>query len=78
VLVSVSSTSVTVRTSSAEGTKEWNVTVNADTVVRKNDQNVALSALSPGDLVHVVVVRCTSGSVRALRIVFVHAAEATA
>ena len=49
-----------------------------DTVVRKNDQNVALTVLNTGDLVHVVVVRCTSGSVRAVRVVFLRAAEAAA
>ena len=75
VLTSVSSSSIMVRTSSAEGTKEWAVAVNGDTVVRKNDQNVSLSALRAGDLVHVVLIRCPSGSARALRIVFLRAAE---
>jgi len=78
VLVSVSASSIMVRTTSAEGTKEWVVAVNGDTVVRKNDQNVSLSALKAGDLVRVVLIRCPSGSVRALRIVFLHAAETPA
>jgi hypothetical protein len=69
VLVAVSPTSVTVRTTSAEGIKEWPLAITADTVVRMNDQNVPISTLRVGDLVHVVLVRCTSGSVRALRIV---------
>jgi len=69
VLVAVSPTSVTVRTTSSEGTKEWPLAITADTVVRKNDQNVPASTLKVGDLVHVVLVRCKSGSVRALRIV---------
>ena len=50
-------------------------TINGDTIVRKNDQTVSLLGLSPGDVVHVVIVRCTSGSVRALRIVFVRPPE---
>jgi hypothetical protein len=77
VLVAVSSTSVTVRTTSSEGTKEWPIAITGDTVVRKNDVNVSISALKAGDLVHVVLVRCPSGSVRALRIVFVSAAPTT-
>jgi hypothetical protein len=74
ILVAVSPASITVRTSSTEGTKEWPVAVNGDTVVRKNDLGVPLSALAAGDRVHVVLVRCPSGSVRALRIVFLGAA----
>jgi len=79
VLVAVSDGSITVRTTSSEGTKEWSVTVDGDTVIRKSDQNVSLSALKPGDFVHVVLVRCPSaGTVRALRIVFLHAATTSA
>jgi len=73
-LVAVSSSSVTVRTTSDEGTKEWPIAITGDTVVRKNDQNVPVSTLEVGDLVHVVLVRCPSGSVRALRIVVLQAA----
>ena len=73
-LVSSTTTSVTLKTSSAEGIKEWTVTVDGDTVVRKNDQNVGLGELKAGDYVHVVIVRCPSGSARALRIVFLQAA----
>ena len=75
VLVAVSSSSIMVRTTSAEGTKEWAVAVSGETVVRKNDENVSLSSLKDGDLVHVVLIRCPSGSVRALRIVFLRGAE---
>ena len=78
VLVAVSTTSITVRTTSAEGAKEWPIAVNGDTVVRKNDQTVSISALQPGDRVHVVLVRCPSGSVRALRIVFLRSGDAPA
>jgi hypothetical protein len=78
VLVAVSSTSITVRTTSAEGTKEWPIAVDGDTVVRKNDVNVSVTDLKPGDKVHVVLVRCPSGSVRALRIVFLHVGDAPA
>jgi ribosomal protein L14 len=74
VLVAVSSDSITVRTTSSEGTKEWSLAVTGDTVVRKNDQTVPVSALKVGDLVHVVLVRCPSGSVRALKIVVLQAA----
>lgn len=74
VLVAVSADSVTVRTTSGEGTKEWSLAVTGDTVVRKNEQTVTVSVLKPGDLVHVVLVRCPSGSVRALRIVVLQAA----
>jgi hypothetical protein len=77
VLVAVSSASITVRTTSSEGTKEWPIAITGDTVVRKNDVNVSISALKAGDLVHVVLVRCPSGSVRALRIVFISAAPTT-
>ena len=70
VLVAVSTTSITVRTTSAEGTKEWPIAVNGDTLVRKSDQTVSISTLKAGDRVHVVLIRCPSGSVRALRIVF--------
>jgi hypothetical protein len=73
VLVAVSPNSVTVRTTSGEGTKEWPLAITGDTVVRKNDQNVPVSTLKIGDLVHVVLVRCPSGSVRALRIVVLQA-----
>ena len=73
-LVSLSADSATVRTKSSEGVKEWPVTVDGDTVVRKNDQVVSLSVLKPGDYVHLVVVRCpAAGTVRALRIVFLAA-----
>ena len=44
-----------------------------DTVVRKNDQTVPASTLTAGDLVHVVLVRCPSGSVRALKIAVLQA-----
>jgi len=74
VLVAVSSDSITVRTTSSEGTKEWSLAVTGDTVVRKNDQTVPVSALKAGDLVHIVLVRCPSGSVRALKIVVLQAA----
>jgi len=74
VLVAVSPGSITVRTTSAEGTKEWSLAVTGDTVVRKSDQTVPVSTLKPGDLVHVVLVRCASGSVRALKIVVLQAA----
>ena len=77
VLVAVSSTSIMVRTTSSEGTKEWPIAITGDTVVRKNDVNVSISALKAGDLVHVVLVRCPSGSVRALRIVFMSPAPTT-
>ena len=73
-LLVVSPGSVTVRTTSAEGTKEWPVAITADTVIRKDDQSVPVSTLRIGDLVHVVLVRCSSGSVRALRIVVLQAA----
>lgn len=76
VLVSVSPTSVTVQTTSSEGTKQWPLAITGDTVVRKNDVTVDISALKPGDLVHVVLVRCPSGSVRALRILFLSSAPA--
>ena len=73
VLVAVSSSSITVRTTSSEGTKEWSVAITGDTVVRKNDQTVPASTLKAGDLVHVVLVRCPSGSVRALKIAVLQA-----
>jgi hypothetical protein len=73
-LVSLSAGSITVRTKSGEGVKEWPLTVNGDTLVRMNDQAVSLSVLKPGDYVHLVVVRCpTAGTVRALRIDFLAA-----
>jgi hypothetical protein len=77
ILVAVSSSSITVRTTSSEGTKEWPIAITGDTVVRKNDLNVSISALKAGDLVRVVLVRCPSGSVRALRIVFLGSAPTT-
>src|SRR4051794_9029027 len=77
VLVAVSSTSITVRTTSSEGTKEWPIAITGDTVVRKNDVSLSISALKAGDLVHIVLVRCPSGSVRALRIVFMSATATT-
>jgi hypothetical protein len=40
VLVAVSAGSITVRTQSSEGVKEWSLTVNGDTLVRKGDQTV--------------------------------------
>ena len=49
VLVAVSSSSITVRTTSSEGTKEWSVAITGDTVVRKNDQTVPASSLKAGD-----------------------------
>ena len=73
VLVAVSSSSITVRTTSSEGTKDWSVAITGDTVVRKNDQTVPASSLKAGDLVHVVLVRCPSGSVRALKIAVLQA-----
>ena len=70
VLVAVTSTSITVRTESNEGVKEWSVTVNGDTIVRRGDQTVPVTTLQPGDKVHVVLMRCPStGVVTALRIV---------
>ncbi len=75
VLASLTSFSITLRTISSEGTKEWPVTVNGDTIVRKNDKTVSLGDLNLGDVVHVVLVRCKSGSARALRIVFVRPPE---
>ena len=74
-VVSFASTSITLRTTSSEGTTESPVTINADTIVPKNGQTVSLSDLNPGDVVHVVIVRCKSGSVRALRDVFVRPPE---
>jgi hypothetical protein len=74
VLVAASTSSITVRTTSGEGTKEWSLAVTGDTVVRKNDQTIPLSALHAGDLVHVLLVRCASGSMRALKILVVQAA----
>jgi hypothetical protein len=69
VLVAVSPTSITVRTQSREGVKEWPLTVNGDTFVRKGDQVVSVTTLTPGDRVHVVLLRCPStGIVRALKI----------
>ena len=73
VLVALGTSAIKVSTSSTESGATA-VTVTGDTIVRKNDQNVALSALTPGDLVHVVIVRCTSGSVRALSITFLRSA----
>jgi hypothetical protein len=76
-LVSLAPGSITVRTKSSEGVKEWTLTVTSDTIVRKNDQVVSLTVLKPGDYVHLVVVRCpTAGTVRALRIVFLAAPSA--
>jgi hypothetical protein len=68
-LVAVSADSITVRTQSSEGVKEWSLTVNGDTLVRKGDQTVSVTVLKPGDKVHLVLLRCPStGVVKALKI----------
>jgi hypothetical protein len=68
-LVAVSAGSITVRTQSSEGVKEWSLTVNGDTLVRKGDQTVSVTVLKPGDRVHLVLLRCPStGVVKALKI----------
>ncbi len=69
-VVLVGDGTITVKTSSSEGTKEWALAVTGETVVRKNDQNVALADLAAGDYVHIVLVRCSSGTAKALKLVY--------
>jgi hypothetical protein len=72
-IVGISDSSITILKTSNEGTKELKVTVNGDTVVRKSDEAVSLGALNVGDYVNLNIVYCKSGSVRAVRIVFLRA-----
>ena len=69
-VVSIGDGTITLRTTSSEGVKDWSIDVTGDTVVRKNDQNVALSDLAAGDSVHVVLIRCSSGKATALKLVY--------
>jgi len=72
-VVAVSADSITLRTTSSEGAKDWSIAITGDTVVRRNDQTVPVSTLHAGDQLHVVLVRCQSGSARALKILVVQA-----
>ncbi|MSO94851.1 MAG: hypothetical protein EXQ81_03535 [Thermoleophilia bacterium] len=73
-VVATSPSSITVLTKTAEGIRERTATVDGDTVVRKNDESVSVSALRAGDYVHLNVVICKSGSLRAMRILFLRSA----
>jgi hypothetical protein len=55
----------------AEGPKTFSVAVTADTSISKHDAAVGLTALAPGDRLHVWVVRCQTAppTLRATRIV---------
>jgi len=77
-IVGITDSSITILRTTSEGTKELIVKVNGDTVVRKNDVTVDLAALKVGDFVHLNIVYCKSGSVRAVRILFLHSAETPA
>ena len=78
VVVAVTPSSITVLKPVDGGAREIKVDVTSDTVVRKSDVNVDVTAIQAGDLVHLVVVYCKSGSIRATRVIFLKSAETPA
>jgi hypothetical protein len=63
--------SISFTSNGAEGLKTFSVSVTGETAITKNDVAVGLTALAPGDRLHVWVVRCqaTPPTLRATRIV---------
>jgi hypothetical protein len=63
--------SISFSSNGAEGTRTFSVAVTADTSIMKHGVSVSLSALVPGDRLHVWVVRCqgTPPTLRATKIV---------
>jgi hypothetical protein len=72
--------SISFTSNGAEGLKTFSVSVNGDTQIVKNGGPVSLSAVVPGDRLHVWVVRCqgTPPTLRATRIVDLASTTATA
>jgi hypothetical protein len=70
-LGAVSAGSISFTSNGAEGLKTFSVSVTGETAITKNDVAVGLTALAPGDRLHVWVVRCqaTPPTLRATRIV---------
>ena len=76
----VGTDSISFTSNGAEGLKTFSVSVNGDTAIVKDGGPVPLSALAPGDRLHVWVVRCpgTPPTLRATKIVDLGSTTVTA